>query len=71
MTRNKADQVVRVILNNLIDLTEFDNLFSELEIFENLRLDSFFRKMIVGVTFTFSSILSSDVRFERSVELSV
>ena len=71
MTRNKADQVVRVILNNLIDLTEFDNLFSELEIFENLRLDSFFRKMIVGVTLTFSSILSSDVRFERSVELSV
>ena len=71
MTRNKADQVVRVILNNLIDLTEFDNLFSELEIFENLRWDSFFRKMIVGVTFTFSSILSSDVRFERSVELSV
>jgi len=71
MTRNKADQVVRVILNNLIDFTEFDSLFSELEIFENLRLDSFFRKMIVGVTFTFSSILSSDVRFEGSVELSV
>jgi len=71
MTRNKANQVVRVILNNLIDLTEFDNLFSELEIFENLRLDSFFRKMVAGVTFTFSSILSSDVRFERSVEFSV
>jgi len=58
MTRNKADQVNRVILNNLIDFTEFDNLCSELEILENLRLDSFFRKMMVGVTFSFSPILS-------------
>ena len=71
MTRNKADQVVRVILNNLIDLTEFDNLFSELEIFENRILDSSFRKMIVEVSVTSSPVLSSDEIFDSFVELSV
>ena len=71
MTRNKADQVVRVILNNLIDLTEFDNLFSELEIFENLRLDSFFREIIVDVAFSLFSLLSADEIFLGSVELSI
>ena len=69
MTRNKADQVVRVILNNLIDFTEFDNLFSELEIFENLRFGSFFRKMIVA--FSFFPILSSNEIFVGFVEFSV
>ena len=69
MTRNKADQVVRVILNNLIDLTEFDNLFSE--IFENLRFGSFFRKMIVDVAFSFFPILSSNEIFVGFVEFSV
>ena len=71
MTRNKADQVVRVILNNLIDLTEFDNLFSELEIFENRILDSSFRKMIVEFSVTSSPALSSYEIFESFVELSV
>lgn len=71
MTRNKADQVVRVILNNLIDFTEFDNLFSELEIFENLRFGSFFRKMIVDVAFSFFPILSSNEIFVGFVEFSV
>ena len=71
MTRNKADQVVRVILNNLIDLTEFDNLFSELEIFENRILDSSFRKIIVEFSVTSSPVLSSDEIFDSFVELSV
>ena len=71
MTRNKADQVVRVILNNLIDFTEFDNLFSELEIFENLRLDSFLRKMIADVAISLSRVFSSNEIFVGFVELSV
>ena len=71
MTRNKADQVVRVILNNLIDLTEFDNLFSELEIFENRILDSSFRRMIFEFSVTSSPALSSDEIFDSFAELSV
>ena len=58
MTRNRADQVVRVTLNNSKDFTEFDNLFSELEIFENLRLDSSCCITIVVVSLMSSVILS-------------
>lgn len=58
MTRNRADQVVRVTLNNSKDFTEFDNLFSELEIFENLRLDSSCCITIVVVSLMSPVILS-------------
>ena len=54
MTRNRADQVVKVSLNNLKDLTELDNLFSELKIFENRRPS--FRSTIIAVPFVLSAV---------------